>query len=47
MTELWALSAADQARLIRTRAASAREVAAAGLARRTALWRDWQVFLSA
>lgn len=36
MTELWALSAADQARLIRTRAASAREVVSAVLARHEA-----------
>ena len=36
MTELWALSAADQARLIRTRAVSAREVAAAVIARHRA-----------
>jgi len=33
MTQLWALSAADQARLIRTRAVSAREVISAVLAR--------------
>lgn len=36
MTDLWALSAADQATLIRTRAASAREVVSAVLARHEA-----------
>lgn len=36
MTDLWALSAADQARLIRTRAASAREVVSSVLARHAA-----------
>ncbi|WP_144184606.1 amidase family protein [Elioraea rosea] len=36
MTELWALSAAEQARAIRTRAASAREVVSAVLARHEA-----------
>lgn len=36
MTDLWALSAADQAKLIRTRAASAREVVSAVLARHEA-----------
>jgi amidase len=36
MTDLWALSAADQARLIRTRAASAREVVSAVIARHRA-----------
>jgi amidase len=36
MTDLWTLSAAEQARLIRTRAASAREVVAAVLARHRA-----------
>jgi amidase len=36
MTQLWALSAADQARLIRTRAASAREVVSSVLARHEA-----------
>jgi amidase len=36
MTDLWALSAADQAKLIRTRAASAREVVSSVLARHEA-----------
>jgi len=36
MTDLWALSAADQARLIRTRAASAREVVSSVIARHRA-----------